>query len=214
MYQQPRNMRCSIFTFALGLLPAAAFAIPDDTPVAVPADSYQVNYVSNLIFGDSYLNITNTGTRNGFDPSGGICVNVYTFAPTEELVACCACYVSPDGLRSLSTKLDLISNTLTPGMPSAVVVKLLASQGNSTTCNAATPTQATLAPGMRAWATSLHQNTRSGTFETTEKIFQSSVLSSSELSKMTTYCGFIQAIGSGYGVCKSCRLGGLGGAQQ
>jgi len=36
----------------------------------------------------------------------------------------------------------------------------------------------------------------------------------SELIKLTTYCGFIQANGSTFGICKSCRFGGLGGSQQ
>jgi hypothetical protein len=36
----------------------------------------------------------------------------------------------------------------------------------------------------------------------------------SELTKLTTYCGFIQANGSGYGICKSCREGAAGAARQ
>jgi len=48
----------------------------------------------------------------------------------------------------------------------------------------------------------------------TENVFQGSVLSDSELAKLTSYCGFIRANGSGFGICKSCRLGGLGGAQR
>jgi hypothetical protein len=201
-------------------LALATFAFADDTPVTAPAGVsesafYQVAYASNLLFGDSYVNITNTGTRQGFDPAGGICVNTYTFDASEELVACCACYVTPDGLKSLSVKQDLVSNTLTPGVPGSVIIKLISSQPNTgSTCNAALPTAATLESGMRAWGTSLHQNTATGRFEVTENVFQNSVLSVTELSKLTTYCGFIQAIGSGFGVCRSCRLGGLGGAQQ
>ena len=177
---------------------------------AVPPDAYQVGYAANLLAGDSYLNLTNTGTLNGFDPAGRICVNVYTFDPSEEMVSCCSCQVTPDGLKSLSVKQDLVSNTLTPGVPGSVVIKLLATSG---TCNPSAPAATTLVGGMRAWGTSLHQNSVSGNFEITENVFQTSFLSHTELQKLTTYCGFIQANGSGFGICKSCRLGALGGAQ-
>jgi hypothetical protein len=39
-------------------------------------------------------------------------------------------------------------------------------------------------------------------------------LSASELLKLTSFCNFIQANGSGFGICKSCRFGALGGQQQ
>ena len=196
-----------------------AFAAPDDTPVPAPAGVtdvtfYQVAYSSNLLIGDSYVNLTNTGVVNGFDPAGRICVNVYTFDPSEELISCCACPVTPDGLKSLSAKQDLVSNTLTPGVPGSIVVKLLATAPVGGACNPSSPLATNLVGGMRAWETSLHQNTVSGNYEITENAFATSVLSVSELTKLTTYCGFIQANGSGFGICKSCRLGGLGGAQQ
>jgi hypothetical protein len=95
------------------------------------------------------------------------------------------------------------------------VIKLVASlPGTGSTCNASSPTTANLEAEMRAWTTSLHRNTASGKFEITENVFQGSVLSITELAKLNSYCGFIQANGSGFGICKSCRLGGLGGAQQ
>jgi len=71
-----------------------------------------------------------------------------------------------------------------------------------------------LEPGLRAWGTDLHQNTTDGTYRVTEKVFQFAALSATELAKLTSYCGFIQANGSTFGICKSCRFGGLGGSQQ
>jgi hypothetical protein len=181
---------------------------------AVPPGAYLVSYAPNLISGDSYVNLTNTGVRNGFDPAGGICANVYAFDSSEELISCCSCYVTPDGLKSLSAKQDLVSNTLTLGVTGSLVIKLLASAPvTGSTCSAAAAAPV-LEAGLRGWGTSLHQNTASGKFEVTENVFQSSELSVSELTKLTTYCGFIQANGSGFGLCRSCRLGGLGGAQK
>src|SRR5579859_6739783 len=112
--------------------------------VQSPIDAAQVRYVSNLVIGDSVINITNTGsastTANGLT---NICANVYTFAPDEQLVSCCACTVTPGALVSLSTRSDLISNTLTPGVPTSVVVKIVATSG--TVCNAANVPAANLA---------------------------------------------------------------------
>jgi len=36
----------------------------------------------------------------------------------------------------------------------------------------------------------------------------------SELAGMKQLCNFIQANGTGFGICKSCRLGALGGAKR
>ncbi len=36
----------------------------------------------------------------------------------------------------------------------------------------------------------------------------------SELAALTSLCNFTQANGTGYGICKSCRLGALGGAKK
>jgi len=38
-------------------------------------------------------------------------------------------------------------------------------------------------------------------------------LSAAELARVTSFCGFIQSNGSGFGICRSCRLGGLGAAK-
>jgi hypothetical protein len=198
------NATCAVPTGPIRVLTAGSVTALVD---------YEVGYASNLLIGDSYVNLTNTGILNGFDPAGRICANVYTFDPSEELISCCSCLVTPDGLKSLSAKQDLVSNTLTPGVPSAIVIKLVASAPVAGACNPASAT-AVLESGLRAWGTSLHQNTTNGKFEMTENVFQPSALSASELAKLTTYCGFIQANGSGFGICKSCRLGGLGGAQQ
>lgn len=178
---------------------------------------FQVRYASNLNVGESLINITNTGgsaSTTGFPngPEGpNLCVNVYTFSPDEQLVSCCACLVTPNALVSLGVNRDLISNTLTPAHPSSVVVKLLATSGVGT-CNAAVAGSGSSVPtvGMAAWGTTLHSLAASGTFALTETAFTPATLSSAELSRITSLCGFIQANGSGFGICSSCRVGGLG----
>lgn len=216
-----------MFTLRLVLLASATLAVAF---AQVSTDNaFQVRYASNLpAIGsanpDSVVNITNTGARglvtnqSGTTASigGAICVNVYGFAADEQMVGCCSCPVTPNGLVSLSAAQDIISNTLTPARPTSLVIKLLATVpvGGSCTNSAAAVTSATLAPGLAAWGTTPHVGPAAGTFSITETAFTPSTLSASELAHLGSVCQFIIGQGSGFGICKSCRLGGLGGVKQ
>src|SRR5271166_407769 len=77
--------------------------------LGVTSDVFQINVAANLNRGDSYLDMTNSGAniRKGVgqaddagDPAQDICANLYTFDPASELISCCACAVTPDGLQS------------------------------------------------------------------------------------------------------------------
>jgi hypothetical protein len=180
-----------------------------------PDDAFQVRYASNLNIGDSVINVTNTGTSGTAGAfgqiSGNICVNVYTFDPAEELISCCSCGVTPNGLQSISVRGSLTSNPLTPAIPTSVVVKLVA----STTCNASAVTAAGLVSGMRAWGTTIHAlPTSPVSYGVTETAFSNGGLSAAELAHLTTFCGFIQANGSGFGICSGCSTGGLGASHK
>ena len=217
MYMRILVLAVLVFSLtAFAQAPADAPAVPAASNLGYQGDWYQVKYMANLGAGDSVLNLTNTGRQNGLDPAGRICVNVYTFDPNEELISCCACPVTPNGLKSLSARSDLINNTLTPGVPSGITVKLVADQKFTAgtlnlICNASTPTAASLARGLRAWGTTIHAlPTTPVTFGVTETEFSMAELSVSELNKVTGYCAFIQNNGSGFGICNSCRAGGLG----
>ena len=186
----------------------------------VTADSpFQVRYASNLNIGDSVINITNSGARGAAlasgtsaSTTGAICVNVYAFSPDEQMISCCSCPVTPNGLVSLSARNDLISNTLTPAVPTSIVIKLLATApvGGSCSTSAQLAGAPTLAPGMAAWGTTLHATPTAGTFATTETAFTPASLSAGEFARLQGLCTFINANGSGFGICRSCRLGGLG----
>jgi hypothetical protein len=209
-----KPVRISLVTAALAFAAAGwSQAIPNS-----PADAMQISYAANLSVGDSVFNITNAGTMGGFATgTGNLCVNVYAFDPREAMISCCSCMVTPDGLYSLSARNDLISNTLTPAVPSSIVVKLVASTAPTNgLCNAgsaATVSATTLASGLRAWATTLEPGPQA-TYVTVSQGFQSAYLSASELSQLTTFCSFVQWVGSGYGICNSCRTGALSGEKQ
>jgi hypothetical protein len=171
-------------------------------------DSFQIRYAANLNIGDAYVDITNSGATVANGTSQNLCANLYTFDPAEELISCCTCSVTPNGLQSLSVVKSLISNPLTPAIPTSVVIKVVAT--SDPVCNAATAT--TQAHGLLVWGTSLHQNSSKvpAAYSVTEGAFSFATLSAPELAHITSTCGFIQGNGSGFGICKGCAAGGLG----
>src|SRR5580704_7559293 len=178
--------------FAAAALSTVAFGQIANPGIFI--DAYQINYAANLNSGDSSIILTNTGVQGPFVGGlpatvGNICVNVYTFDPAEEEIACCACLVTPNGLNSLSAVSDLTSNPLTPAIPTSIVVKLLSSEpgiaaGAFTVCNpslvgggvAANPYYPAPLPavdtnvgfivpaGMLAWGTTLEPASNPATF--------------------------------------------------
>jgi hypothetical protein len=184
---------------------------------------FQIGYAANLMVGDSGLNISNDGAQGGFYPNalgiGNLCVNVYTFDPSEEEVACCACLVTPNGMNSLSARQDLISNTLTASIPTTIVIKLLSSvpgtstQGTYTICDAG-GTHQIFKPGMLAWGYTLEPAAIAGTFAPVNVHYINGTPSPSEVTDLTYVCQFIESQGSGYGICASCGLGALGAASK
>src|SRR5438552_622612 len=172
-------MNCfRILIFAALATAMAAYGQVSATNITVDAP-FQVRYASNLNIGDSVVNITNSGARGAglasgtsASTTGAICANVYTFSPDEQLIACCSCPVTPNGLVSLSARNDLISNTLTPAVPTAVVIKLLASIPVSGSCASSAFAPGALTSGMLAWGTTLHAlPTSPVTFALTETPF-------------------------------------------
>jgi hypothetical protein len=195
------------FALALGALALSAGAFGED--IVIPADVFQIDYAANLNIGDSFVNFTNSGASASNGVSQNLCINLYTFDPQEELISCCTCSVTPNGLVSLSVIKSLISNPLTPAIPTAVVIKAVASTG---TCNASSVTVDSFAPGLLGWGTTLHQNTSTAapTYSVTETPFSKAFLSAPELNHLTSFCGFIQADGSKFGICGGCPSNGLG----
>ena len=174
---------------------------------ATPAPTGLATFaLTTLVTPDSAVNFTNTGANNAQD----ICVNTYTFSPDEQLVSCCACRVTRNALWSLGVRRDLTSNTLTPGVEKAVAIKLLATAAPAAgPCNPANP--GPRVQGLAAWGTTVHAaNLTTGPLYFGETPFTNSTLSASELAVMTSFCGFIQANGSGFGICRSCQGAGGG----
>ena len=232
----PPNATCTLNANVMGTAPGAlvnttgnvssANGGTDGTATAtltVTTDFY-IRYAANLTSGDSVINLTNTGANGaslngpGFGGAvGNICMNVYAFSPDEQLVSCCSCLVTPNGLVSLSVNNDLISNTLTGVRPNSIVVKVLPSAasptfaGTSCTNSAALAGAATnpllLPGGSLGFGTTVHA--LGAGFGTTETPFRGATLSQAELASITNRCTNIIGNGSTFGICRSCRTGGL-----
>jgi hypothetical protein len=194
--------------------------------LAVTDAPFQVRYAANLQFGESYINVVNTGANGAplLGPGlggavGNICVNVYAFDPNEEMISCCSCLVTPDQVRNLGVNRDINSNTATGVTPTSVTVKLLATlagaggAGTSCTNAAASVNTATIVAGLAAWGTTLHATPTAGTFATTETAFTPSTLSAGELAHLANTCSNIIGNLSGFGICASCRNGALGASR-
>jgi len=187
------------FTLPFATLALATVAFAQNP---ITADSpFQVRYAANLNIGDSVVNLSNSGASGG-----DINANIYCFDPAEELISCCCCHLTPNELRSLSVLKSLISNPLTPAIPTSTVIKIVTTD----VCNASVA--GTLTNGLVAWGTTLHANTSTTpvSYFGTETAFTPATLSPGEYGHITATCGFIQANGSGFGICKGCVPGGLG----
>jgi hypothetical protein len=182
-----------------------------------PPDSYQIDYAANLNIGDSFVNITNAGTLAGpfgANPPnlGNVCANVYVFDPQEELIACCTCLVTPNGLNSFSATHSLINNPLTPNVPTTITIDLVGSAPVAGLCNAGSAASInvqTLLGGLNAWGTTLEPNPASS-FGVVRTKFLPGGFSQSQLSALVTTCNFIQSVGTGFGICGSCTTGAGG----
>jgi hypothetical protein len=244
----------------LATLALSMVAMASDEPATLDGP-FQVRYASNLTVGDSVVNITNTGANGnnlygpGFGgPEGNICVNVYAFSPDEQMISCCSCLVTPNGLVHVTANNDLVSNTLTGIRPNSIVIKLIASatgtethhhsnsvdtqdpsySGSDCTNSAAlvgTKSFPVTDAGMLAWGTTLHSASNNdpptgpaSSFSITETPFLPATLDptrltdhnidgDSELASLANRCTNIIGNGSSFGICRSCRLGGLGGSK-
>ena len=168
------------------------------TYIAVtPNATGYVRYAANLNIGDSAIHLTNDGASGG-----DICANVYTFSPDQQVVACCACLITPNGLATLSAQHDLIANPLTPSVPNAIVIKLIATAPAGGVCNPAV--SSSIVSGLDAWGTTLHAAPSPPTYRVTEGPFSAVTLSGSEISKDVSYCAYIQDLRGTPRICTSC----------
>lgn len=131
--------------------------------------------------------------------NGTLWAAIYVFDDSQEMISCCACLVSSDGLTSESVNKQLTSNTFTThGEFSRGVVKVVSSSTND-------PTAPVPTPGIRGWATHIQATTNipeKGPWYVTETTLADSNLGKTEIANLATVCSYgLDSIGSGYGWC-------------
>ena len=169
---------------------------------------YFVTYYSNARTAgapSAVLRLINDGDKSTTStegvPNGNLWASIYMFDDSQEFQECCSCEVTPDGLTSEWINTELLGNSLTGKSNTRGVIKVV-----SSSTNPGDPTNNTLAPGLRGWATHI-QNTKVGdgpqTYAVTETALADSNLSSTENLDLEELCSFSITLGSGKGVC-SC----------
>ena len=168
-------------------------------------DVYQVTYFDNNIPGSPLdsgtvrvINPGVTGSPISAD-MGTLCANIYVFDDTQEMIECCSCPITANGLLTLSIG-DLTENPLTV-TPYRGVIKIVSSTPNPT-CDATK--LATATPDLRAFATHLQNDGSWGGhpfLSVTEDEFSDAPLSAVEQNDLGTICSFVRYLGTGRGRC-------------
>jgi hypothetical protein len=163
---------------------------------------YQVNYYSNRnnsALADSVVRVINPGVvGTPISPDHGtICADIYVFDSTQEMLECCSCPITANGILELSLLNDLMQNPLTGfPAPNSGVIKIVSDTGAN--CNELAPQPI---PTLIGYASHVQQPI-AGTFVTTEDEFQPAILTQDELAFLGQACSFVQYLGSGKGVCQ------------
>jgi hypothetical protein len=162
--------------------------------------SFYVGYYgnANIGFPDATVTVVNP-TSVGYGPNGGSAyANIYVFTSDQEMVECCSCYVSANGILQLSLA-ALTANPLTGAPPTAGAIKV---DSSTTTYDAAS-----VIPNgsLRIWDTHVRETVggSSPLFTVTEVPLPQAVLSYTELEKLRNSCNSIEILGSGYGSCQA-----------
>ena len=169
--------------------------------------------------GDALLRIVNAGNFET-GAQGDVCANIYVFNDVQEMQECCQCDLSANSLRTISVISDLTSNPLISAESTeAGVIKIIGvnplAQGNVQQDCPVAAAPGTLAEGLHAWIN--HTETMASNqpgftpawgFVTSTSVdeFAHSELDTGELGQLYSECAYINAHGSGHGICK-CGLG-------
>jgi hypothetical protein len=147
---------------------------------------YFVTYYSNNVSGapDATLRFINDG-----DDGETLWANIYVFDDSQELQACGACAITPDGLLSEDVKTQLTNNTVTGRIPSRGVIKVISGAGGN-------PSGVEPVAGLRGWATHIQRATpTSGAYVTTETPVADSNFTPGEQVLLQTLCYYATQIG-------------------
>jgi hypothetical protein len=186
-------------------------------PIAAQDSVYMVQYFSNNAgpvadAPDQVIRLQNVGVFGTplTSPTGDVCSNIFVFDNNQEMIACCACRLTPNELATASVGTQLTNNPLTSVVPVAGVVKIVNGSPPPGGCNPSAFTVNTFpADSIVGYATHL-QVTGAATYVTETRIPEvglPALNSGGELGFLATSCSFVRYLGSGKGTC-SCTVPG------
>ena len=182
----------------LVVLATLAVALLCSSAMAQDADKYFVTYYSNNVAAapDATIRVINDGYEGAYSSgpgAGNTYADFFVFDDSEELITCCSCEVTPDGLLSESVK-SLTSTALRGVAPTRGVIKLLSSSNGFVPVRGdPEPAPEVLSAGLHAWAThiqSVKNETPNGpaAYSQTETALADSNLSGSEQYLLELLC--------------------------
>jgi len=167
------------------------------------APSLIVDYYAgagNRVFPTPYagtLRLDNPGSTGGISPTGDLWALIYVFDADQQLVECCGCLLTPDGLRTIDVNHDLTSNPNNGlfSLSGTGVIKVASSSNRN-------PGVPIVFKGtILGWGT--HENHGGSITETTS---QKVTVSQGEANRLAAVCAIIESNSSGAGIC-SCGSG-------
>jgi hypothetical protein len=205
----PRKLAFAAVVMALVLVagPQVARAQVCTTPPCT--DVYTVNYYLNANTAgapDAAIRVINpgTGTIAGSGPDSGgngadLCALIYVFDANQQMSECCGCFLSANGLMSLSVNNNLTANPLLGAKLHSGVIKMVSSHNTKpAACDATAPNPE---PTLRAWATHIQNKLANGAYPETEVDSQAATLGAGELKDLGEDCTVVKELGSGAGIC-------------
>jgi hypothetical protein len=160
------------------------------------------NYAPNAV-----LRLINDGDASTAQiegrPNGNLWASIYVFDDSQEMLECCNCFISADGLLSEWVNRELTGNTLTGRTPNRGVIKIISSATDD-------PTNNSLKAGIHGTMTHVQYDLSTNTtavattaYALTEAPLSDSNLVAAEKQALEQSCSFAITLGSGQGTC-SC----------
>jgi hypothetical protein len=166
-------------------------------------DVYFVDYFANANTPgapDATVRVTNPGTFDDPNHRGSeaedMCALIFVFDANQEMSECCGCFISANGLLTLSVNNNLTANPLLGKKLHTGVIKIVSAELDPQ-CE---PTAFDFLPNLRAWATHI-QNKVGTVFPITEGESQAAGLGQGEGNDLAEDCKVLEELGSGAGIC-------------
>ena len=183
---------------------------------------YLVDYFSNnpgpyltgtiapesLVAADQQIRLVNFGAAGTplTSPDGDVCANIYVFDANQEMISCCSCRITPNGLLTLSIGNNLTGNPVTSVVPVNGDVKIVSTAAIGLTGCTPLTYNGGILDSVAGFGT--HLQTSGGAIPCTyisETNIPSAALGAAEQGFLPQACQFARYLGSGKGVC-DCGL--------